>query len=87
MLPSHNVARQYNIGQVLIQRERTQREAKGRVLFKAFMSARAHSVRDSTPLKWGPKRCSAPPSMESTYRLLILTSLGPIELLHGPGYT
>ena len=57
------------------------------MLFKAFTSALAHKVRDSRLLKWGPRRCSAPPSMESTYRSLILASLGPIELLHGAGYT
>ena len=57
------------------------------MLFNAFTSALAHRVRDSRLLKWGPRRCSAPPSMESTYRSLILMSLGPTELLHGAGYT
>ena len=87
MLPSHNGILQYSTGQVPVPWRRTQREAKGRVLFKAFTSALAHRVRDSRLLKWGPRRCSAPPSMESKYRSLILTSLGPTELLHGAGYT
>ena len=56
MLPSCNGMRQHGTGEVPDARGRTQREAKGRVLFKAFTSARAHRVRDSTPLKWGPKR-------------------------------